>query len=154
MTYRHTRSAFGRRHPGWQRTGTSSSRANRSTIAGHSYRRFVADGPGEVRRVCERRGAARSARAGTEGFTTIICLANRDDLALDQLARAMADTALAASLDASLPDWTETLPADGRNSPTHRALTTPAPDVPTGRLPGRTGASSAPIAGRWSVGRR
>jgi len=73
---------------------------------------------------------------------------------LDQPARAIADTALAASLDASLPDWTETLPADGRHSPTHRALTTPAPDAPTGRPPGRAGASSAPIAGRWSIGRR
>jgi len=80
-------------------------------------------------------------------FTTIIRLANRDDLALDQLARAIADTALAASLDASLP-------ADGRHSPAHRALTTPAPNVPTGRPSGRAGASSAPITGRWSIRRR
>ncbi len=71
-----------------------------------------------------------------------------------ELARAIADTALAASLDASLPDWTETLPADGRHSPTYRALTTPAPNVPTGWPPGRTGTSPAPIAGRWSIGRR
>lgn len=49
--------------------------------------------------------------------TTVVCLANRDDLALDDLARTISDSVLADRLDFSLPNWTTTLPADGRYPP-------------------------------------
>jgi len=72
----------------------------------------------------------------------------------DTMSLRIADTALAASLNAGLPDWTGNVSADGQQSPAHRAVTTPAPNVPTGWPPGRICASSATIALRWSIGRR